>query len=66
MAQIYICPMHSDVRQSEPGSCPKCGMGLLPEGTRFALLRHIMTARHLGIMLAGMLIIMVAVMMMRS
>jgi Heavy metal binding domain len=32
--------MHSDVRQPNPGKCSKCGMDLLPEGTRFALLRH--------------------------
>jgi len=38
--QIYFCPMHSDVRQSGPGKCSKCGMDLLPEGTRFAMLRH--------------------------
>jgi len=38
--QIYSCPMHSDVRQPGPGKCPKCGMDLLPEGTRFAMLRH--------------------------
>lgn len=25
---IYICPMHAQVRQTEPGSCPICGMGL--------------------------------------
>jgi P-type Cu+ transporter len=25
---IYTCPMHPEVRQTEPGSCPKCGMGL--------------------------------------
>ncbi|NHZ85666.1 MAG: YHS domain-containing protein, partial [Planctomycetia bacterium] len=25
---IYTCPMHSDVRQEGPGSCPKCGMAL--------------------------------------
>ncbi len=24
----YTCPMHPEVRQSEPGSCPKCGMAL--------------------------------------
>ena len=28
----YTCPMHPDVRQSEPGSCPKCGMALEPLG----------------------------------
>ena len=26
----YACPMHPDVTSSEPGSCPKCGMTLLP------------------------------------
>jgi P-type Cu+ transporter len=24
----YTCPMHPEVRQGEPGSCPKCGMAL--------------------------------------
>ncbi|MDE1151652.1 MAG: copper-translocating P-type ATPase [Micavibrio sp.] len=28
---MYICPMHDDVRQAGPGSCPKCGMALEPE-----------------------------------
>lgn len=27
----YICPMDPDVRQPEPGACPKCGMALEPE-----------------------------------
>ncbi|OQK18225.1 copper-transporting ATPase [Methyloprofundus sedimenti] len=25
---IYTCPMHSEIRQPEPGNCPKCGMTL--------------------------------------
>lgn len=25
---VYVCPMHSDVRQASPGKCPKCGMEL--------------------------------------
>jgi Cu+-exporting ATPase len=25
---VYTCPMHANVRQTEPGSCPICGMGL--------------------------------------
>jgi Cu+-exporting ATPase len=29
---IYTCPMHSQIRRSEPGSCPICGMALEPEG----------------------------------
>lgn len=27
---VYTCPMHPEVRQSQPGSCPKCGMALKP------------------------------------
>jgi Cu+-exporting ATPase len=27
---IYTCPMHPEVRQVGPGSCPICGMGLEP------------------------------------
>ena len=27
----YVCPMHPEVRQRGPGSCPKCGMALEPE-----------------------------------
>jgi len=26
----YVCPMHPEVVQDEPGSCPKCGMNLIP------------------------------------
>ncbi|WP_223248759.1 heavy metal translocating P-type ATPase [Thalassolituus oleivorans] len=26
----YSCPMHSEVRQLSPGTCPKCGMALEP------------------------------------
>src|SRR3954447_5097229 len=29
-AAEYTCPMHPDVRQKGPGSCPKCGMALEP------------------------------------
>src|SRR5262249_17841135 len=28
---IYTCPMHPQVRQNGPGSCPICGMALEPE-----------------------------------
>jgi Cu+-exporting ATPase len=27
---IYTCPMHSQIRQNGPGSCPICGMALEP------------------------------------
>ncbi len=29
-AAEYTCPMHPEVRQKGPGSCPKCGMALEP------------------------------------
>jgi Cu+-exporting ATPase len=29
--RVYTCPMHPEVRQQGPGSCPKCGMDLEPE-----------------------------------
>ena len=27
---IYTCPMHPEIQQVGPGSCPKCGMALEP------------------------------------
>jgi P-type Cu+ transporter len=29
-AAEYICPMDSEIRESQPGACPKCGMALEP------------------------------------
>ncbi|WP_404384356.1 heavy metal translocating P-type ATPase [Caenispirillum salinarum] len=29
---IYTCPMHPEIRQEGPGTCPKCGMALEPAG----------------------------------
>ncbi len=37
---IFICPMDPDVRQHDPGTCPRCGMKLasgLPEPTEYHL-----------------------------
>lgn len=28
---IYTCPMHPEIEQDHPGSCPKCGMALEPK-----------------------------------
>src|SRR2546423_225458 len=28
--QLYTCPMHPEVVRNEPGTCPKCGMTLVP------------------------------------
>ena len=30
VAAQYTCPMHPEIVQSGPGSCPKCGMALVP------------------------------------
>lgn len=32
--QTYTCPMHPEITRSEPGSCPICGMTLVPEKTK--------------------------------
>jgi Heavy metal binding domain len=62
---IYLCPMHPDVRETTAGKCPKCGMDLMPEGTRFALFRHMIgRPSHLVIMAALMVAAMAAAMMM--
>jgi P-type Cu+ transporter len=29
---IFTCPMHPEIQQERPGSCPKCGMALEPMG----------------------------------
>jgi len=57
--RFYLCPMHSDVRQADPGKCPKCGMDLLPEGTRFAMLRHMSKS---PMMIVVMAVAMIAIM----
>jgi hypothetical protein len=63
--KLYVCPMHPAVRQPSSGKCPKCGMDLLPEGTRFGLLRHMMKNPVMVIiMVAAMVAIMAAIMMM--
>jgi heavy metal-binding protein len=64
-AQAYTCPMHSDVHEAVPGKCPRCGMALLPAGTRFALMRHMLSSPlHLTVMIAVMAGLMAAAMMM--
>ena len=64
--QVYTGPMHKDVRQAGPGKCPHCGMALLPEGARFAMVRH-MFSNQLPLLLMGaiMVVLMIAAMMTR-
>ena len=33
----YTCPMHPEVKQGNPGNCPKCGMALVSAGIPEAL-----------------------------
>ena len=62
---IYTCPMHRAVRQPTRGVCPVCGMALLPEGTRFAIVRHMLSSpMHIAVMAVVMVAIMAALMMM--
>jgi Heavy metal binding domain len=52
---IYTCPMHPEVRQIGPGTCPKCGMALEPEipaehedvGHVAGVLRQLLIAREM-------------------
>jgi FtsP/CotA-like multicopper oxidase with cupredoxin domain len=32
-ASSYVCPMHAEVTSTEPSTCPKCGMRLVPAQT---------------------------------
>jgi heavy metal-binding protein len=58
--QVYICPMHRNVREGQPGKCPSCGMDLLPEGTKFGMLRHMAKS---PMMLIAMIVVMIGIMM---
>jgi heavy metal-binding protein len=61
---VYFCPMHTDVRQPGPGKCPKCGMELLPEGTRFGMLRHMAKSPAMLAVMAAIMVVVVALLMM--
>jgi hypothetical protein len=54
--------MHPKMRQLSAGKCSECGM--LPEGTRFGLIRHMLSSPfHIAVMVAVMVAIMLAAMM---
>jgi hypothetical protein len=56
--------MHPDVRVPAAGKCPHCGMSLVPEGSRLALIRHVLGgASHIAVVAAIMAAIMAAAMM---
>jgi FtsP/CotA-like multicopper oxidase with cupredoxin domain len=39
-AAAYTCPMHPDVISNEPGTCPHCGMKLVPAPTSYVCPMH--------------------------
>ena len=39
-ADAYTCPMHPDVVATEPGTCPQCGMKLVPAPTTYVCPMH--------------------------
>src|ERR1035438_2814783 len=56
---IYTCPMHPEIQQDHPGSCPKCGMTLEPrtvtagtDATESAELRDMTRRFRIGAALA--------------
>jgi len=56
--------MHRGVRQPAPGASPVCGMALLPVGTRFAIVRHMLSnPMHIAVMAAVMVALMATLMM---
>jgi FtsP/CotA-like multicopper oxidase with cupredoxin domain len=39
-ASTYVCPMHPDVTSDRPGTCPQCGMRLVPAPTAYVCPMH--------------------------
>ena len=39
-AAAYTCPMHPDVISTEPGTCPQCGMKLVPAPNSYVCPMH--------------------------
>lgn len=45
----HTCPMHPEVRQAGPGTCPKCGMALEPAGPRDSVRYPVRTSILAGV-----------------
>ena len=45
-ANHYTCPMHPEVQQDTPGTCPKCGMQLVPQDQTKGVSQHVKPATH--------------------
>ena len=57
---VYLCPMHREVRQPNSGKCPKCHMYLVPEGTRFGMLRSMVKSPLKLFMMTAVMVTIVA------
>jgi P-type Cu+ transporter len=62
---IYLCPMHSDVREANPGKCPTCHMDLVPEGAKFGMLHHMAKSPMVIAAMAAVMLVIMAFIMMR-
>ncbi|MEP6260958.1 MAG: efflux RND transporter periplasmic adaptor subunit [Gillisia sp.] len=59
--QIWTCSMHPQIRQNEPGSCPICGMDLIPietsgngdEATGYQMSENAMKLANIQTMIVG-------------
>src|SRR5262245_44148584 len=65
MSGKYTCPMHPEIVQVGPGSCPKCGMALVPmeggeedDSELRDLTRRLWVSAALSIPLVGMMFVM--------
>jgi len=60
---VYVCPMHPEVRAANACKCPRCRMRLVPEGSRFGILGHVLgDPVHAAAMVVMMLAAMAAAM----
>ena len=37
---MYTCPMHPEIQNEKPGTCPQCGMSLIEKGSQMAMHDH--------------------------
>lgn len=61
----YTCPMHPEVVQSEPGSCPKCGMTLVPAGMDMDMSMTTPVKREAALLAAASGLILVGLLLLR-
>jgi P-type Cu+ transporter len=52
-AGLYTCPMHPEVREDRPGTCPTCGMALEPVAPRPAAQTEYVCPMHPEIVRSG-------------